>query len=316
MIPDLRVAALAGGVGGARLADGLAQVLPPENLTIIVNVGDDFEHLGLYICPDLDTVCYTLAGAANPETGWGRQGETWRALDVVAALDGPSWFRLGDLDLGLQLVRTSLLAQGQPLSRITRHITSRLAVHPVVLPVTDMRVPTMVLTASGQLPFQDYFVRQQCEPVVTGFVFSQAEQAVPAPGVLSALEAADLIVICPSNPWVSVDPILAVSGVRAVVERKPIVAVSPIIGGKTVKGPAAKMYRELGITPSAAAVARHYQGFLTAFVLDLTDNGLKDSVIATGVACLAAQTIMYTRADRRRLAEEILNWAKTGFPSQ
>lgn len=315
MSARLRVAALAGGVGGARLADGLAQVLPPDQLTIIVNVGDDFEYLGLYICPDLDTVCYTLAKVANPETGWGRQDESWRALEVVAKLGGEAWFRLGDLDLGLQLVRTSLLDQGYSLSQITRQITKRLDIRPVVLPVTDMRVPTIVQTESARLPFQDYFVRLKCEPAVLGFEFSNVGQAVPAPGVLSALNNADLVVICPSNPWVSIDPILAVPGIKAALQSKPIVAVSPIIGGKTIKGPAAKMYQEFGITPSAAAVAMHYKDFLTAFVLDDMDRALAESISGAGIACLTAQTIMYTGADRRHLAEQVLAWAESGFIS-
>lgn len=315
MSQPLRVAALAGGVGGARLAEGLAQALPSEYLTIIVNVGDDFEHLGLYICPDIDTICYTLAGMANPETGWGRQNETWRALEVVEMLGGASWFRLGDLDLGLQLLRTSLLGQGVPLSKITRQIAGRLNIQPQILPVTDMHVPTMVLTADGRLPFQDYFVRQRCEPHVMGFEFVNVKQSVPAPGVLPALQHADLIIICPSNPWVSIDPILAVPGVKAAMHGKPVLAVSPIIGGKTVKGPAAKMYQELGINPSATAVANHYAGLIQAFVLDETDRALQAEVRAAGVACMEAQTIMHAAADRLRLAEEILFWADSGFPS-
>ncbi len=220
-INSLKVVALAGGVGGAKFADGLAQCLPPQNLTVIVNTGDDFEHLGLYICPDLDTVCYTLAGKANPGTGWGRSGETWSALETISDLGGPGWFHLGDHDIGLHLERTRRLRLGESLSQVTRQVCQAWGIAPQVLPVTDERMPTSVFTIEqGELPFQDYFVRQRCQPQVTGFKFNHSESAHPAPGVLAAIAQADLIVICPSNPWVSIGPILAVPGVRAVVGRK------------------------------------------------------------------------------------------------
>ena len=249
---SIKVAALAGGVGGARLADGLAQVLPAEDLTIIVNTGDDFEHLGLYICPDLDTVCYTLAGLANPATGWGRSDETWRALESLSQLGGPAWFRLGDQDLGLHLERTRRRRAGQPLSRIVQHFCQALGIRRQILPMTDDFTPTWVYTIEGEMPFQEYFVRRQCQPIVTGFHFQGADQASPAPGVLEAIHQADLVVFCPSNPWVSLDPILSIPGIRAAVAARPVAAVSPIIGGQTVKGPAGKMFAELGIPPSAA----------------------------------------------------------------
>lgn len=325
-LPSVNVVALAGGVGGAKLAHGLAQCLPPEALTIIVNTGDDFEHLGLRICPDLDTVCYTLAGLANPATGWGRADETWNALSSVDALGGPAWFRLGDRDIGVHLERTRRLRQGQPLSRITQDFCRAWGVGTKVLPMTDDSVATFVYTEEGELPFQEYFVHRRCQPKVSGFRFASIAQSHPAPGVLESLREADLVVMCPSNPWVSVDPILAIPGVRENlipsplspekrdrgkgIGEKTIVAVSPIIGGKTVKGPAAKMYAELGIEPSALAVARHYQSLLTGFVLDSVDASLADEISSLGIRPLVTNILMPVPAERKRLAEEVLYFAK------
>ena len=309
----MKVVALAGGVGGARLADGLAQALPPEDLTVIVNTGDDFEHLGLYICPDLDTVCYTLAGLANPAMGWGRADETWRALETLETLGGPTWFRLGDRDLGLHLERTRRKQLGQPLSQITQHFCAALGVLPRVLPMSDDPVPTWVYTKEdGELSFQEYFVHRQCQPQVEAFRFAGAELACPAPGVLEALHAADRIVICPSNPWVSIAPILAIPGIKATLQERSIVAVSPIIAGQTVKGPAAKMYTELGIQPSALAVARHYDELLAqvlhplGFVMDNQDADQVNDVEALGMHVLGTNTLMKTAQDRVRLAKEVL----------
>ena len=306
----MKVTALAGGVGGAKLAHGLAQALPPENLTIIVNTGDDFEHLGLKICPDLDTVCYTLAGLANPTTGWGRADETWHALESLAALGGPSWFRLGDRDLGTHLERTRRLRAGQPLSQITADFCRAWGVGPTVLPMSDDPLPTIVLTPEGELPFQEYFVRRRCEPQVTGFRFEGAERAAPAPGVLEALRDADLIVICPSNPWVSIDPVVSVPGVREAVAARPVVAVSPIIGGQAVKGPAAKMYAELGIEPSALAVARHFDALIDGFVFDKVDSLQTAEIRALSIEPFVTATIMRTLADRKQLAEEVLKFGE------
>jgi len=305
-----RVVALAGGVGGAKLADGLAQTLPPENLTIIVNTGDDFDHLGLRICPDLDTVCYTLAGLANPETGWGRAAETWHALESVMQLGGPDWFRLGDRDLGTHLVRTHRLRAGQPLSQVTLDFCTAWGIAPTVLPMSDDPVPTIVLSDVGDLAFQEYFVHRRCEPRVSGFHFWGAEHAKPAPGVLPALQEADLVVICPSNPWVSIDPILAVPGIRAALETRSVVAVSPIIGGEAVKGPVVKMYRELGIQPSALAVARHYRGFLDGFVFDSIDRNLESQISQMGVEIFATRTLMTSAVERKRLAQDVLKFGK------
>jgi LPPG:FO 2-phospho-L-lactate transferase len=291
-------------VGGARLADGLQQVLPPENLAVIVNTGDDFEHLGLWVCPDLDTVCYTLAGLANEEMGWGRAGETWTALEALAALGGPDWFRIGDRDLGTHLERTRRMELGHTLSAITADFCRRWGIGPAVLPMTDEPASTIVQTAAGEIAFQDYFVRRRCEPVVTGFRFDGGRS--PAPGVLAALEAADLVVLCPSNPWVSIDPIRAVPGVEDALRNRPVIAVSPIIGGRAVKGPAAKMFAELGVVPTAAAVADHYRGLLQGFVIDHVDEAEAVQLSAAGLAVHSTEALMRDRPDRARLAAEVL----------
>jgi len=304
------VVALAGGVGGAKLADGLARCLPAQSLTIVVNTGDDFEHLGLRICPDLDTVCYTLAGLANPETGWGRKDETWTVLESLRELGGPDWFRLGDRDLGTHLERTRRLKEGQPLSQITRDFCRAWGLNLTVLPVSDDELATRVYTNDGELPFQEYFVRRQCRPQVKGFRFQGASEARPAPGVVESIRGADLVVICPSNPWVSIDPIFAVPGVEAAVRARPVVAVSPIIGGQTVKGPAAKMYAELGVQPSAVAVARHYRSLLSGFVLDQIDADQAPEVERLGVSPLVTDILMKKPGDRQRLAGEVLQFAE------
>jgi LPPG:FO 2-phospho-L-lactate transferase len=308
----MKVAALAGGVGGAKLADGLAQTLPPEDLTIIVNTGDDFSHLGLQLSPDLDTVCYTLAGIANPATGWGQANETWQALESLGLLGGPTWFRLGDRDLGTHLERTRRLKAGQPLSEITRDFCLAWGIKPRIIPMSDEPVSTWVYTLEGELPFQEYFVERQCHPQVTGFRFDGAERATPAPGVIEALRQADQIILCPSNPWVSIDPILAIKGVRDTIntrqlgKKSVVTAVSPIVGGETIKGPAAKMYRELGIEPSTLSVARHYANLLTGFVLDNVDTNYMQAIHSMDVQTLVTDTIMRSPGDRRRLAEEVL----------
>jgi len=309
-----KVVALAGGVGGAKLADGLAKVLAPENLTVIVNTGDDFEYLNLHISPDLDTVCYTLAGKANPVTGWGLAGESWNTLEGLGILGGPTWFRLGDHDLATHLERTRRLRLGQTLTQVTQEFTRAWGIPVKVLPMSDDPMPTIVISEEhGPLPFQDYFVRLQCRPRVRGFIFEGAQSSRPAPGVLEAIEQADCVIFCPSNPWVSIDPILAVPGVRTALTTRgsrdhvPIVAVSPIIRGETIKGPAAKMYTELGIQPSALAVASHYQDILTCFVLDVLDAPLVEPIEALGLKTIVCDTIMKTVPDRNRLAKEILN---------
>lgn len=302
----MKIVALAGGVGGAKLAHGLAMHLPPEDLTIIVNTGDDFEHYGLYICPDLDTVCYTLAGLANPDTGWGRVDETWNAIGNASRLGGPGWFNLGDQDLGTHLERTRRLSEGQCLSDITRDFCKAWGIQSTVLPMSNQKVRTIVNTEQGELAFQEYFVHRRCEPKVNGFRFEGAGEAEPAPGVSEAIQSAEAIVFCPSNPWVSIDPILKV--LKGEELRAKVFAVSPIIGGETVKGPAAKMYRELGIEPSALAVANHYRGLVNGFVIDTIDQSLQGGITELGMNVLVTKTLMKSHEDRSRLAQELLGF--------
>jgi LPPG:FO 2-phospho-L-lactate transferase len=318
---NLKIVALAGGVGGAKMAQGLAHVLgqgtslgpPSHNLTILVNVGDDFEHFGLKICPDLDTVCYTLAGLSNPVTGWGLKDETWQVIEGVGMLGGPTWFHLGDRDLATHLERTRRLCLGQSLSQVTQAFCQAWKVSPLVLPATDHHVPTIVHTLEGDLSFQEYFVHRKCLPQVTGFTFVDVEKSQPAPGVLEALQAADLIIFAPSNPFVSIDPILAVPGVaQALNDRRKsgaaVLAVSPILGGRTVKGPAAKMFSELGIISSSLAVAQHYVGLLDGFVLDKVDDAFSESVEGLGIKPLVTDTLMTNTDERLRLASEVINF--------
>jgi LPPG:FO 2-phospho-L-lactate transferase len=310
----MKVVALAGGVGGAKLVHGLAQSLPPKDLTVIVNTADDFVHLGLRISPDLDTICYTLAGIASAQTGWGRGDDTWQAMAALEQLGGPSWFRLGDQDLGTQLERTRRIADGQSLDEVVREFCRAWDIGQAVLPMTNDSVQTIVKTNEGDLPFQEYFVHRRCEPRVTGFRLQGADAARPAPGVCEALAQADHVVICPSNPWVSIDPILAIPGLRSAIDRAKAVAVSPIIGGQAVKGPAAKMYAELGIEPSALAVARHYQDLVSSFVLDKVDTPLRGEVHGLTLRVLVTKTLMVTPDDRRRLAMDVLDFVGTPEP--
>ena len=303
----MKIVALAGGVGGAKLAHGLAQILAREDLTVIVNTGDDFEHLGMYISPDLDTVCYTLAGLANPQTGWGRINETWNTIANIEKLGGPNWFRLGDQDIATHLERTRRMKAGQSLSQITKDFCAVWGINHTVLPMSDSPVRTMVDTDEGELAFQEYFVHRHCEPRVKGFRFEGVDSAEPVIGAREAIESAEAIVICPSNPWVSVDPILRVlaSALIQKGEEKKVIAVSPIIGGQAVKGPAAKMYTELGIEPSALAVAEHYRNLLSGFVLDNVDRQLSDKI---ETKTLVTNTLMNNSSERARLATDVLNF--------
>ncbi|MCL4561144.1 MAG: 2-phospho-L-lactate transferase [Chloroflexi bacterium] len=304
-----KVVALAGGVGGAKLADGLYRCLAPGDLSVIVNTADDFVHYGLNISPDLDTVCYALAGLANPETGWGREGETWQAIHNAVQLGGPDWFNLGDRDLGTHLERTRRLRQGDLLSEITSDFARAWGISANIFPMSNDLVATMVSTVDdGELPFQEYFVKRGCEPRVTGFRFAGIETARPAPFMLEAIEGAQVVVICPSNPWVSIRPILDIPGIRQQIQGKHIVAVSPIIGGKAVKGPAAKMYTELGMTPSASTVAGQYGSLLSGFVLDRVDGDQTDKIRQSGIISFATNTLMSTAEDRERLASEVLDF--------
>ncbi len=327
----MKIVALAGGVGGAKFADGLAQVIDPRmnanqhesiradsrgfadgSLTVVVNVGDDFDHLGLRICPDLDTVTYTLAGIANPETGWGLAGETWNAMETLGRYGGETWFRLGDYDLGMHLFRTAALRQGKRLTEIVAEACARLGVTARVLPVTDSPVPTIVETDQGTLAFQEYFVRRRCEPVVRKIRFEGIEAARPTDEVSEAIDAADLVVACPSNPFVSIDPILVIGDLRERLKRKPVVAVSPIIGGEAVKGPAAKMLRELGYESSSLSVAQHYADFLDMFVIDTVDRDQRLEIERLGMRVLVTDTLMRSVKDRAILAREVLDFAVEG----
>jgi LPPG:FO 2-phospho-L-lactate transferase len=310
----MKVVALAGGVGGAKLVDGLAQVLQPDQLTVIVNTGDDFEHLGLYICPDLDTVCYTLAGVSNITTGWGRTEESWNTFSEICRLGGADWFGLGDRDLATHILRTFYRKQGLSLSQITSLFCQTWGVKVSVLPMTNESVSTIVLTKDGcELTFQEYFVHQRCEPEVKGFRFEGSFSAKPAGGVLQAIDLADLVIICPSNPWVSIDPIMNIPEIKEHLSPKKIIAVSPIIGGHTIKGPAAKMYTELGIVPSAIAVANSYKGLISAFVIDNQDASQVTQINAWGIMTLVSNIIMKNRTDRERLASEILDFSFSNF---
>jgi LPPG:FO 2-phospho-L-lactate transferase len=304
------VVALSGGIGGAKLALGLSRVLPPEHLLIVANTGDDFEHLGLSISPDLDTLMYTLAGLDNAVLGWGRRDETWSFMETLSQLGGVDWFRLGDRDLAVHVERTRRLRAGENLSAITADFCQRLDVRPRLLPMSDDAVRTRVLIDEGWIDFQEYFVHRQCRPVVRELVFEGAATARAHPDFLAALENKRLraVVICPSNPFISVDPILALPNGRAALAacRAPIVAVSPIIGGKAVKGPTAKIMAEFGLAPSAAEVVRHYDDLLDGFVVEHADAA---DTAGFGVRVTAAQTLMRTLADREALARAVLDFA-------
>ena len=304
------VLALSGGIGGAKLALGLARVLPPGVLTVVANTGDDFEHLGLYISPDLDTVTYALAGVDNPETGWGRRDETWSFMQTLAEVGGETWFKLGDRDLALHVERTRRLHNGESLSEIAADVARRLGIATRILPMSDDPVRTMVRTSDGMLEFQRYFVERHCAPKVTGFVFDGAETAAPHPDILSALRDPDLraAMICPSNPYISIDPILALPGLRAAlkVTTAPVIGVSPIIAGRAVKGPTAKMMAELGIASDACTVATHYDDILDGYVIDAADAQLADEL---DMPVLVTATLMKSLADREALAKAVLDFA-------
>ena len=300
----MKVVALSGGVGGARLLDGLARALRPGELTAIVNTGDDFVHLGLHISPDLDTVMYTLAGLAHEERGWGLAEESFAGLAMVRAYGGPEWFALGDRDLATHLLRTQALRDGVTLSAITARLCGALGIEQRILPMADEPCRTMIDTATeGTLSFQEWFVRRRALPSVRAVRFEGAPP--PAAGVLAAIDTCDFVVVGPSNPYVSVDPILALDGVREAIARKPVVAVSPIVGGAAVKGPLATMIHDLtGAPASAGAAARHYGRLVTAMVVERGDE-----TTVSGIPVLGAATVMRSRADRLALAREILGFA-------
>lgn len=303
------VVAVAGGVGGAKLAHGLAQQLPPERLSIIVNTGDDFEHLGLLICPDIDTVLYNLAEVQHLEQGWGRAEESFDVLAEATRLGHDPWFRLGDKDIALHLLRREQLAAGCTLTATTAALARRLGVPHAVLPMSDQPVRTIIHTPEGDLAFQDYFVRRRCQPQMLGMSLAGLADARPTAAALAALETADLILFCPSNPFVSIGPILALPGVRERIAARPALAVSPIVGGRALKGPAAKMLAELGAEVSALGAARPYAGLLSGFVLDHADADLAPAIAALGLRPFVTDTIMADKAGRSRLAADVLAFA-------
>lgn len=307
----MTVVALSGGVGGAKLALGLSRVLPAEELVVVCNTGDDFEHLGLCISPDIDTVMYTLAGLANKELGWGRGDETWSFMETTETLGGEIWFRLGDRDLAVHVERTRRLRAGETLTSVTADLCARLGVGPRVLPMSDDPVRTRVRTDEGWIDFQEYFVRRRCEPVVHELVFHGAGTAQAQQEFLAALAdpATQAVVICPSNPFISIEPILAVPGVRAALAdcAAPVIAVSPLIGGRAIKGPTAKMMAELGMTPSAGGVARRYGELIDGYVCDFADM---DQVASISAKVTLGQTMMNTLEDREALARTVLGAAR------
>jgi len=304
------VLALTGGVGGSKLALGLARVLCPGALTVVANTGDDFEHLGLHISPDIDSLTYALAGIDNRETGWGRGDETWSFMAALAQLGGETWFKLGDRDLAIHVERTRRLRGGETLSTVTSGIARALGIASRIVPMTDDPVRTRVLTACAALEFQRYFVEAQCRPEVSGFVFEGAADARANTELLAALNdpALRAVIICPSNPFISIDPILALPGVRSAMAASaaPVIAVSPIIGGRAVKGPAAKMMKELGLDVDALAVAAHYRGIIDGFVVDLADSHVASGLDLPVHAC---PILMLSLEDLEGLAREVLAFA-------
>ena len=310
-----RVVALSGGIGGAKLALGLSRLVPGDQLVIVANTGDDFEHLGLHVSPDLDTLMYTLSGLANLDAGWGRAGETWTFMSALERLGGEAWFLLGDGDLATHVERTRRLAAGESLSAVTADFCRRLSVTSRLLPMSDQPVRTVIQTPDGELDFQRWFVERHCEPVVRSLRFAGAERARPHPEWLRAVVRPDTaaIVICPSNPFISIDPLLALPGVKEALRKAsaPVIAVSPIIGGDAVKGPTAKMMRELGRPVAAHAVAAHYAGLIDGYVLDDADAAEAERI---AVPCRVTATLMRDESDKVRLAREVLRFAETLRP--
>ena len=305
----MNVVALAGGVGGAKLAAGLSEVVAQNELTVVVNTGDDFDWMGLRICPDLDTVVYALAGLNNPQTGWGVQNDTFHVLDSLRSMGCDTWFRVGDRDLATHLFRTRELQAGISLSEITRAICRMIGIGIKVLPMTDSSVPTIIDTDEGTMPFQDYFVRRKCEPRTRGFTFHGIENATPAPGVLSALECANAIIVCPSNPFVSTGPILAVPGLKPALgaSKATVAAVSPIIAGRAVKGPTARMLEDAGVAVCATSVAGLYRDFVDIFVVDVADEMLRPQIESMGLGSRALPILMDTPQSRAALARKLLD---------
>jgi LPPG:FO 2-phospho-L-lactate transferase len=302
------VVALAGGIGAARFLDGLVRVMDPSRLYIIGNTGDDVDIHGLHVSPDLDTVVYTLAGLADAKRGWGLAGETWHSLQALGRLGADTWFQLGDRDLATHLYRTERLRQGAPLSRVTCEIGKKLGVKASIVPMSDDSVRTRIVTAKGELEFQTYFVRHRARDRVSGVRYEGALRSRPAAGVITAIHRADAVFICPSNPMISIGPILAVPGIREALRntRAPVIAISPIVGGKALKGPAARMMKSMGLKTSALTVAELYRDFLDILVMDCKDRQLAPRVEKLGVAAVVTDTIMKDERSKKRLAKAVL----------
>ena len=311
MTDERFVLALAGGVGGGKFCRGLTAALSPDQLAIVVNTADDFVHLGLHISPDIDSVLYALADQNDIERGWGLAGETWNFMAALERLGGETWFKLGDRDLATHVLRTEALAAGRTLSEVTALLVSRLGIAPTVLPMSDDAVRSVVDTDEGALDFQDYFVRRQCQPKFRGVAFEGVASAKPSEGFRQALDRAQAIVITPSNPFVSIDPILALPGIKDALRQsqRPVVAVSPIVGGEAVKGPLAKMMREIGVEPSALGVAQHYGRLVDGWIIDSVDRNLAPAIEALGCRVRVCDTIMRTLDDKRRLAHDSVELA-------
>ena len=304
-----KVLALAGGVGGAKLALGLRDILDEESLAIVVNTGDDEEFFGLHVSPDLDTVMYTLGGIANPDTGWGISGETFRSLNRLRQYGVDTWFNLGDLDMATHIRRTQLLGQGNTLSEVTNSLCSSLGITHSIFPMTDDTLKTVVITEISEMSFQEYFVKNRCDPRVVSLRFDSPSECSPSPGFVTALNESDLLVFCPSNPFLSVDPILAVTGVRKKIEnfRGARIAVSPIVGGEAIKGPAGKILRELGHEVSCVGVAKRYVDLCDVFIIDNVDADLASTIEKLGMRVVVTNTIMNNDQEKRTLAREILS---------
>ena len=307
-----RIITLSGGVGGAKLVLGLSHVVAPDRLTVVTNTGDDFEHLGLTICPDTDTVLYTLSGDSDQQKGWGKANETWTFMRTLTSLGGEDWFNLGDGDLAMHVLRTHRLQQGETLSEVIAELAARMDIGAEILPMSNFTVSTHVKTTQGPLPFQHYFVRDRCEPSTTGFVFKGIENAAPNPALVRHLQhGPDAVIIAPSNPFVSVDPIIKLPDMATLLKDSgaPIIAVSPIVGGQAIKGPAAKMMQELGIEASALGVASHYKGLIDGIVIDEQDDKLTGQIEDLGIMVKCAPTIMRDLNARINLAEACLEFA-------
>lgn len=319
MTAGTAVVALTGGGGGAKLAQGLAQVLPAHDLTVVCNSGDDFEHLGLMICPDLDSVTYALAGLSDRERGWGRAAESWNFMDALNRFVDANWFNLGDKDLALHVWRTAQLRQGRSLTDVTREVTRRLGIGARIVPMSDQPVRTVVHTPTEILTFQEYFVRERCRPRITELRYSGAADAYAGEAVfaLAAIPPPRAVIICPSNPWLSIDPLRAIAGWKESLAgtAAPVVAISPIVGGRALKGPAAKIMAELGHEASALGIARHYGNTIDAMVIDDIDRAQRPAIEALGIACLVAQTVMHGAADRAALAKSVLALADSMHPT-